>query len=100
MLVFSDNTGTVHIYVKLRRFGETAVVLEINTYYTFRVCVCSLSYPAIKAHTTSLWPLCIYHNFSNYLTNSTIFEIKIENEICFDFSTARSIQVSAPIFQM
>jgi len=34
-----------------------------ETYYIFWVCVCSVSYPARKAHT----PVWLYHIFPHYL---------------------------------
>ena len=40
--------------VTLRRVRITLLPCKSNMYYTFRVCVCSLSYPACKVHS----PLC------------------------------------------
>jgi len=36
--------------VRLRRVRVTIVAVRSNKYYIFSVCVCSLSYPARKAH--------------------------------------------------
>jgi hypothetical protein len=47
-----------------------------NEYYTFWVCVCSLSYPACNARAPycHLWSTPLYNIFPHYLINSTIFE--------------------------
>ena len=47
-----------------------------NNYYIFRVCVCSPSYPACKAHASycHLCPVWLYNiSFPLYLTNGTTF---------------------------
>jgi len=36
--------------VTMRRSRATIVAMENCKYYTFRMCVCSLSYPARNAH--------------------------------------------------
>jgi len=51
-------------------------------------CVCSLRYPACKAHApfSSLCPLPLYNIFPHYLIKCKIFEKKItENKMCSDF---------------
>jgi len=56
-----------------------------NKYYVFRVCVCSLSYPAYKmiARCFPLWSAFLYHSFPHYLINGTIFVKKvIEYKMC------------------
>jgi len=65
---------------------------KTNKYYTNRVCVCSLRYPAFNAHEPycHLWPVRLYYISPHYLINDTNFEKKgIENKIrVFDFSAA------------
>jgi len=63
-----------------------------NKYYMFWVCVCSLSYTAMKCAWavlySHLWPVWLYHIFPQYLLNGTIFEKKIyicAQIVCFDF---------------
>jgi hypothetical protein len=60
-----------------------------NKYYTFWVCVCSLSYPACNEHVPyfHLSPVRLYHIFTYYLTNGKIFRKKnvTEHKMCFDF---------------
>ena len=62
--------------VTLRRFLVTIVLVESNTNYIFRGCVCSFRYPACNAHGPycRLWPAWLYNIFSHYLIRSTIFE--------------------------
>ena len=57
--------------------------------YIFCVCVCSLSYPARKAHVSycHVWSAWLYHVFPRYLINGTIVGKKvIEHKMCFLFS--------------
>jgi len=53
------------------------------------MCVCSLRYPASKAHAPCYHtrPARLYNIFPHYLINSTIFEKKnlIEYNMCLDF---------------
>jgi hypothetical protein len=49
---FKKKTGDLFVNVKLRRFCETMMAGEI------RVCVCSLSYPARKAHARCYVVIC------------------------------------------
>jgi hypothetical protein len=58
-------------------FMQPLLLWERN-YYIFRVCVCSLRYPARKAHAPycHLWPVRLYNICPHYLTNSNIFEKK------------------------
>ena len=60
------------------RFCVITVVVEINKYYIYRVCVCSFRYPAWNAHAPycHLWHTRFCNIFPYYLTNSTIFEKK------------------------
>jgi hypothetical protein len=53
---------------------QTLLVWKSNNYYTLRVCVCSLSYPACKAHVPycQLWPDRLYNVIVFYLINGTI----------------------------
>ena len=56
-----------------------------NKCYIFWVCVCSLSYPACKAHELYChpWPVWLYHIFPHYLINGTLFEkIVTEDILC------------------
>jgi len=50
--------------VTLRRVCTTFVAVE-KQHYIFRKCVCSLRYPASKAHAPCchLWPGPFYYNF-------------------------------------
>jgi len=65
-----------------------------SRYYIFWLYVCSLTYPACKAHVQHLychlWPIWLYHIFPHYLTKSTNFEEKmIEEKMCvLIFSTS------------
>jgi hypothetical protein len=45
-----NKTGNVRINLTLRRVRVTVLAAENNKHYVNRVCVCSLSYPAYKAH--------------------------------------------------
>ena len=44
--------------VTLRRVPVTVVAEKSNKYYIFRVCVCSLSYAARKAHAPYFIAVC------------------------------------------
>ena len=61
----------------------STVALESNKYYIIWVFVCSLSYPASKAHAlyhiVTWGPGELYHIFLHYLINSTIFIKKLLN---------------------
>jgi hypothetical protein len=50
------------------------VAVEKQYYYIFRVCVCSLRYPACNARAPycRLWPVRLYNIFPHYLINGTI----------------------------
>jgi hypothetical protein len=52
-----------------------------NKYYTFRVCVCGLRYPACNAHGPycRLWPVWLYSIIPHYLIKGTISEKKLLN---------------------
>jgi hypothetical protein len=56
-----------------------------NKYYIFWVCVCSLRYPACKAHAPYCHSLAVrlYHIFRHYLINGTIFVKKSLASITF-----------------
>ena len=52
---------------------------------TYSECVCSLSYPACKAHALYyivMWPVWLYHIFPHYLINGTIFGENLLNIKC------------------
>jgi len=54
------------------------------------VCVCSLSYPAHKAHAPycHLWPVRLYFTLPHYLMNGTVFGKKnMEHNLFVIFST-------------
>jgi len=75
----------------------TIVVVESSEYYATCVCVCSLKYPACKAHApySYLWPVPLYDIFPHYLINDTIFFLGggdfIEHKMCVSsFSTILS----------
>jgi hypothetical protein len=72
------------MYVLLWNVRVTTVAEKSNTYYVLhipRVCVCSLRWPACKAHVPyfHLWPDRLYNIFPHYLINGTIFEKKLFN---------------------
>ena len=50
-----------------------------NNYCIFWVCICTLRYPAGKAHAPCchLWPVRLYNIFAHYLPNGTIFKKKM-----------------------
>jgi hypothetical protein len=64
-----------------------------NIYNIFWTCVCILSYLAFNVHElyySHLWPVWLYHVFSYYLINTTIFGKKLLNINCvFWFSLQR-----------
>jgi hypothetical protein len=67
-------------------FMQPFLQWKSSKYYIFRVCVCSLKYPACNAHAPycHLWPIRLYNIFPCYLINGTVFEKKyiyIENKI-------------------
>jgi hypothetical protein len=63
---FKKRTGSLFMNVTLRRVCGTIVVGKSNKCYKFRVCVCSLSYPARKNHAP-------YHIVICGLLSSTVF---------------------------
>jgi len=74
----------------MKRVRVTIVAVEKQHYYIFWMCVCSLSYPAWKAHAPHchLWPVRLYHSFPQYQINGKIFRAKvIEQKIVFRFCT-------------
>jgi hypothetical protein len=71
--------------VTLRRVCLTVCdVKKSNKYYIFWGWVYRLWYPARKAHEPYrlLWPVWLYHIFSHYLINGTIFGKKLLNMKC------------------
>ena len=56
--------------------GKNQDVLHI-----LNVCVCSLSYPACKAH-APYYIVWLYHIFPHYLINVTLFGTIMENKMC------------------
>jgi len=51
--------------ITLRRFRANVVAAEQQNYYISWVCICSLIYPACKAHVPywRLWPARLYNTF-------------------------------------
>jgi hypothetical protein len=70
-----NNQGNVRITQQWREFVQWLSPWRSNNYDIFWVCVCSLSYPARKAHAPCchLWPVRFYHIFPYYLINCTMF---------------------------
>jgi len=72
-------------------FMQQLSLWKSNTYYTFSVCVCSLSYPAcnMREPYCHLWPVQLYNIFPHHLINCTIFGEKkvIEHKTCVVFFT-------------
>ena len=64
--------------VTSRRARATIITVEKQwVLHSMSVCICSLRYPARKAHAPcNLWPTPLYYIFPHYLTNGTIFEKK------------------------
>jgi len=63
-------------------------------------CVCSLRYPANKAHAPyrHLWPLWLCHISPNYLINGTIFgKIFLNIKCVLSFSTMFVSNISHPV---
>ena len=60
--------------VTVRRVLATIIVVESNGYYTAYEFICSLRYPACRAHAPCchLWPSLLYNIFAQYLINGTI----------------------------
>ena len=58
---------------------ELLLQWKSNKYYTFWVCLGSLTYPACNAHAPyyHLWPARLYINLSHYLTNGKISKKKM-----------------------
>ena len=74
ILITANKRGNVRVNVSFRRIRVTVDAVESTKYS--RLCVCSLSYPARKAHAPyycHLLPVWLYHIFSHYLTNGTTF---------------------------
>jgi hypothetical protein len=51
------------------------------------VCVCSLIYPACKAHAPfcHLWPIWLYHIFTHYRINGTILVVVVMVVVMGDY---------------
>jgi len=64
--------------IPLRRGRATIVAVEINKYYIFWLCVCSLRYPSCNVHAPycHLWRARLYDIVSHFLINGTVFEKK------------------------
>ena len=65
------------MYPLMKHRGTFAWILlpgKSNKYYTFCVCIYSLSYPVCNVHAPycHLWPVLLYHIFQ-HLVNGTIF---------------------------
>jgi hypothetical protein len=74
----------------LRRVSVTIVAVE-NQYYIFCVCAYNLNHLACKAHAPycPLWPVWLYHIYSFYLINGTIFRKKLWNRKCMFWFSLR-----------
>jgi hypothetical protein len=70
--------------VTLRGVRANFVVVAKQYNHIFRVCVCSLRYPACNAHAPycCLWPVRLYNIFSHYFIKSTIKKNVIEHKMC------------------
>jgi hypothetical protein len=82
IIIVQDKHFTYNVI--LRRVRATIVAVE-KQYHIFRVCVCSLSYPAcnVRAQHCHLWFFCLYNIFLHYLIKGTIFRKKlIEHKMC------------------
>ena len=84
-------------------FAEPLSLWEINNYYIFWVCVCSLRYPACNAHALycHLWPARLYYIILHYLINNTIFGkkggVEYTSKMCVStFSTTLVKKKSIP----
>ena len=64
--------------VILRRLGSNIVAADEQKLLRYRVCVCSLCYPACIALAVycHLWPAGLYDIFPHYLTNDTFSKKK------------------------
>ena len=76
--------------VTVTRILVTTVEVEKQKYYIFRVCVCSLSYPARNAHEPYYTAICGLPRFTMFLhiiSQSDRFSGKffLTQNVCFDF---------------
>ena len=78
--------------VAYRRFCVIIFVVEKQYFLILWVCVCSLNYPACKAHASVACPALPY--ILRYLTNGTIFGKSLHVKYVFWFS----LQISSEIF--
>jgi hypothetical protein len=72
----------------MRHICVTTIAVVSIKYYLFSVCVCSLGYPAFKAHVLYYSVTCglLYYIFLHYVIKCTIFRMKvIECNIGMDF---------------
>jgi hypothetical protein len=71
----SNKTGNICITWHWGSFAQPFLQWKSNKYYTFRVSVCSLRYPAWNARAPycHLWPLRFYYVYPHYLINGTVF---------------------------
>jgi hypothetical protein len=83
-----NKTGNVRINITSRNVNVTFVPWKSNKYYIECVCVCVcvalvIQHAMCMHHTNlSLWPVWLYHIFSYYLINDTIFRKKCMNIKC------------------
>jgi hypothetical protein len=84
----------IHVNVSLRRVPATLLPWESNKYYIFRVCVCSLRYPACNAHAPyfRLWSVQLCNIFPQNVINGTIFE-KEKNLLNIKYGFWFSLQI-------
>ena len=69
----------VCITVTLKHICVIIFAWKSIKYYTIRVCVCSLSYPACNVHASycHLWTVWLYNIFPHYLINDMIKKKKV-----------------------
>ena len=81
-----NKRGNVRVTEHSGAFMQPLIMWKNNMYYMFRVCICSLRYPAynVQALYCHLWPAWVCNIFPHYLANS-IFLKKVTEQISFFF---------------
>ena len=73
-----QQTGNVRLPRHRGAFVKPLLQWKSNEYYILWVCVCSLRYPACKAHAPChLWPAPLYNSLPRHFINGTIFDKKV-----------------------
>ena len=75
-----NKTSDLRICVTLKDIRPTMLQWKSNKYYIFQVCVCSLSYPARKAHAPCYIVICGLSGYNSFFLHNPINGMNFRGE--------------------